>query len=127
MEIPTVCPFCGHKVMKVSNAIIYGRQYGSGMCYKCTKCDAYVGCHPNGQPMGTLANKATRDLRMKCHSMFDVVWKIGKLDRNYCYEMLAQRLDIPRGQCHFAMFDIPMLNKALEVIPKLKKELLKSK
>lgn len=127
MNIPTVCPFCGHQVTKVSNAIIYGKQYGSGMCYKCTHCDAYVGCHPDGQPLGTLANKETRELRKKCHSIFDVVWKLGGIDRNKCYKILAERLGIPREDCHFAHFDIPMLKKALDILPDLKQELLKSK
>ena len=124
---PTVCPFCGHQVIKISNAAIYGRQYGSGLCYKCTHCDAYVGCHPDGKPMGTLANKQTRELRKQCHNSFDGLWKIVKLDRNYCYGELAKLMGIEREQCHFAMMNIPQLVKALDVIPKLKKELLKSK
>lgn len=124
MNIPTICPFCGHRVVYTSNAAIYGRVYGNGMCYKCTNCDSYVGCHPNGQPLGTLGNKQTRDLRHKCHNIFDTTWRLGHLDRNYCYTYLANRLGIPRSECHFAYFDIPMLTRVLEVLPQIKKELL---
>lgn len=127
MEVPKVCPFCGHPVIKTSNAVIYGKQYGSGVCYKCTSCDAYVGCHPNGSPLGTLANKATRDLRRRCHNVFDACWKLGGLSRSYCYAELSKRMNIPIKECHFAYFDIPKLTQALNILPEMKKELLNSK
>lgn len=42
---PTVCNLCGGKTILTSNSIIYGKQYGSGKCYYCTKCGAFVGTH----------------------------------------------------------------------------------
>ena len=42
---PKVCNLCGGPVEYVSNAMIYGRQYGSGFCYRCQSCGAYVGTH----------------------------------------------------------------------------------
>ena len=42
---PTGCNICGGKVEYISNDKIYGRRYGSGYCYHCTKCGAYVGTH----------------------------------------------------------------------------------
>lgn len=42
---PTVCNICGGKVSYVSNARVYGSRYGSGWCYLCESCGAYVGTH----------------------------------------------------------------------------------
>ena len=39
---PTVCNICGGKVSYVSNARVYGSRYGSGWCYLCESCGAYV-------------------------------------------------------------------------------------
>ena len=44
-KYPTVCNLCGGKVIYTSNARIYGKEYGSGKCYLCTNCGAYVGTH----------------------------------------------------------------------------------
>lgn len=42
---PKVCNLCGGKVECISNSVIYGREYGSGYCYRCQSCGAYVGTH----------------------------------------------------------------------------------
>ena len=43
---PEVCNLCGGKVIYTSNARVYhGREYGSGYCYLCLACGAYVGTH----------------------------------------------------------------------------------
>lgn len=39
---PTRCNICGGPVTYGSNARIYGREYGSGYCYLCQSCGAYV-------------------------------------------------------------------------------------
>ena len=56
--IPTVCDYCGSPVIFTSNADIYGKEFGSGKCYKCTKCDCFVGVHNGTEiPLGRLADK----------------------------------------------------------------------
>ena len=40
---PTRCNICGGAVTYGSNSRIYGREYGSGYCYLCEQCGAYVG------------------------------------------------------------------------------------
>lgn len=59
---PTVCNLCGGSVVYTSNAEIYGREYGSGKCYLCTQCGAYVGTHkPRPQEaLGLLADERMR-------------------------------------------------------------------
>lgn len=70
---PTKCNLCGGKVIYTSNATIYGREYGSGYCYLCTCCGAYVGTnkvYPK-TALGILANPEMRELKMQAHALFD--------------------------------------------------------
>ena len=74
---PEKCNLCGGQVIYTSNAIIYGREYGSGKCYYCTNCHAYVGTHvprPK-EALGILADANMRNQKIKCHAMFDELWK----------------------------------------------------
>ena len=114
--IPTVCPYCGCNVVFTSNAEVYGKKYGNGMCYKCTNCDAYVGVHTGTHiPLGRLANKKLRELKKQCHDAFDVFWKT-KRERSVAYQWLADELNIPLKSCHFGWFDEEMLLKALDIL-----------
>ena len=74
---PSICNICGGKVIFVSNALIYGKEYGSGKMYYCTSCGAYVGTHEPRpkEALGLLANAEMRDMKMKCHGLFDERWK----------------------------------------------------
>ena len=42
---PKTCNICGGEVIYTTNDKIYGKRYGSGYCYLCTNCGAYVGTH----------------------------------------------------------------------------------
>lgn len=115
---PQKCNLCGGKVVYVSNAKIYGRQYGSGYCYYCTSCDAYVGTHEPRpkEAMGILANKQMRDWKMKCHSLFDPLWKNKRKKRGQLYSDLALQMGIPISQCHFGYFNLEDLKRAYEIL-----------
>lgn len=114
---PTTCNLCGGKVKYVSNAEIYGRQYGSGFAYLCTKCGAYVGTHkPRPKDaLGLLANAEMRKLKIECHDLFDLRWNDHK-ERSKQYKWLAEQLGIPVSECHFGWFDTPMLLKAKQIL-----------
>ena len=88
---PTRCNICGGPVTYGSNARIYGREYGSGYCYLCERCGAYVGTH---KPRPREALGLLRDL--------------------YCW--LAHKMDIPVGDCHFGYFDIDQLRRAYIIL-----------
>ena len=107
--IPTVCVYCGCNV-------IFTRKYRNGMCYKCCNCNARVGVH-NGThiPLGRLANKELSELRQECHDKFDKCWETKK-ERNEAYIWLANRLNIPLKNCHFAWFGKQMLIRAMHII-----------
>ncbi len=108
LEAPTDCPHCGECVGLVSNAEIYGRQYGKWpYAYLCSGCRAYVGLHPDTDlPLGTLADEETRNARKTVKSAFmQLVRKRFGGDRAAAYQWLAERMDISASECHFGFFD----------------------
>lgn len=120
--IPKVCDFCGSKVVMTSNKAIYVRTYGNGLCYLCTnpECRAHVGVHTKTiYPLGRLANKEMRILKMECHALFDPLWNRGGnrgKRRQAAYRWLAKQMRIPVAQCHFGWFDLDQLKTALEIL-----------
>ena len=116
---PTKCNLCNGKVIYTTNDKIYGKQYGSGYCYLCLNCRAYVGTHKPYPTvaLGILANEEMRNLKMKAHSLFDKKW-INRKERNKCYEELAKQLGINSEECHFGYMDKDMLLKAIEILEK---------
>ena len=118
-EPPKICNICGSdKVRYTTNDEIYGRIYGNGGCYLCDNCGAYVGVHntKTKKPLGRLANKEMRQLKMRCHEKFDKLWKIYSFKRADCYGYLAWKLGLCFRETHFGWFDIEYLNKALAVL-----------
>lgn len=113
-----------------SNAQIYGKEYGSGKCYLCTSCGAYVGTHKPRprEALGLLADARMRTGKQMCHSIFDSKWK-GKpkahKKRQDLYRWLAQRMDIPIDDCHFGYFDLTQLRKAYKILLESKDQELK--
>lgn len=121
---PTVCNLCGGKVLYISNSQIYGKEYGSGKCYCCTKCFAYVGTHKPRpkEALGLLADAEMRELKKECHAIFDKKWmhqpssKKRHLARQAAYAELAKELNIPVEECHFGYFDKETLSKVLVLL-----------
>ena len=114
---PKICNLCGGKVIYTTNDNIYGKLYGSGYCYLCTDCGAYVGTHKPRprEAFGILANAKMRKLKHECHDRFDKFWK-NKPDRRKmrkrAYAKLAELLNISVQDCHFGYFDMVMLKEA---------------
>ncbi len=129
-KYPTTCNLCGGKVIYTSNAQIYGKEYGSGKCYLCTSCGAYVGTHKPRprEALGLLADARMRAGKQMCHAVFDSKWK-GKpkahKKRQDLYRWLAQRMDIPIDDCHFGYFDLTQLRKAYKILLEIKEQELK--
>lgn len=120
---PKVCNLCEGEVEYISNAQIYGRQYGSGFCYRCRACGAYVGTH-KPQPrkaLGILANTEMREWKQKCHNQFDPFWQEHKdkqRRRKNLYIRLAGEMGIDVRDCHFGYFDLDQLKMAYRILEK---------
>lgn len=119
---PEVCNICGGKVIYTSNACIYnGREYGSGYCYLCLNCGAYVGTHkPHPkEALGLLADERMRTGKIMCHELFDAMWKgkkHKKRERDDLYRWLAGEMGIPEEDCHFGYFNIDQLRQAYRIL-----------
>lgn len=105
------CADCGAPMrLKKSK---YGKFYG---CTRYPKCDGIHGAHQeSGAPLGTPANKATRQARIAAHAAFDAVWKRGFLHRSGAYRWLADALGITTDECHIGQFDAEMCRRVVEV------------
>lgn len=114
---PKTCNLCGGTVKLIPNKLIYGKSYGSGLCYFCTDCKSYVGTHKPRptEAMGILANDTMRKLKTECHDLFDRLWKTQN-ERRGCYHKLANKMGVPLSECHFGYFDINQLFKALKIL-----------
>ena len=107
--------------MYITNDHVYGKQYGSGYCYYCTQCQAFVGTHRPWPriALGVLADKKMRTLKVECHNIFDTFWK-GKhkasKKRDDLYKWLSVQMGVPYPECHFGYFDYSQLQKALSIL-----------
>ena len=120
---PTVCNICGGNVVFISNAEIYGSEYGSGRCYFCTSCGAYTGTHrprPR-EALGLLADAQMRKGKIMCHNLFDSLWRNkpkAQKKRRDLYSWLAVQMGIPVEECHFGWFDLSQLREAYKILCK---------
>lgn len=126
LPAPTECPFCGSEVNIEPNSNIYGRSYGEWpWAFVCSddECDSYVGIHPyTGIPLGTLADRETRDARKRAKKKF-IRWQEERgLSRNDAYRLLAQKMRIPYEKCHFGWFDVDQCDLAQHAVNRLQEQ-----
>ena len=102
------CPYCGNNAELVKGSKIYPHRFDlyNKKFYLCEPCDAYVGCHKDGKPLGRLANRDLRRAKMQAHAVFDPLWKDGPLTRNEAYRWLSKAMNLHPDDTHIGMFDI---------------------
>jgi len=115
------CPYCNKPTILRPSSFVYGKNapdYGwFWLCVRYPRCDAYVGCHPGTQrPLGTLANKALRTLRINAHNLFDQLWKKGKLDRKQCYLLLQDATNLPPRDAHISRLNNEQCKKVIKLM-----------
>lgn len=124
------CPYCKAPAKHIaSSADLYGEDFGP--LWICRACDAWCGCHPDGSPLGRLANRELRNARMAAHVAFDPLyenWQLAYPDaesltppikhslRNRAYSWLAHHLGISKSTCHFGHFDLETTIRAMKII-----------
>jgi len=118
------CPYCGKDAKLVNGSVIYPTMkiLHSQMFWQCAACDAYVGCHKSGcghgdgtKPLGALANKKLRDMRMMVHRRLDSIWSTKK-ERSEIYSWLAEKLNLSLDECHVALFDEATCKLAIDIL-----------
>lgn len=128
MNIPK-CPICLVQATEITGKQIYPRRPDlfSLKFYQClSHKDYYVGCHKkDGRPLGVLADKEHRILKMQCHGYFDPCWMVGFISRDEqsvrrkaCYAKLAESMNLTIDETHFGMFTKDQCKQALEILKK---------
>lgn len=113
--------YCGKEALHhPDTSVIYGgRVYGNKGVWYCPDynngCDGWVGTHPNGEPLGRLKNKASRELAKQCHALFDSMWR-SKNQRNKMYQWLAKEMGLTADECHFAVMTDDQLKQAIIIL-----------
>ena len=120
------CNYCNEESHFVDSSIIYGKSYG--MIYYCEICGSYVGVHKGTKkPLGSLANKETREWRKKAHNCFDPLWrnKNNEISRSEIYCFLAKYMGIKKSEAHIGQFNKEQCKKVIEFSSIKEKELNK--
>lgn len=117
-ENPPVCPYCHNPSALVTGAEIYPHRpdLHHKRFFECSPCNAYVGCHRDGTPLGRLANPELRAAKQAAHAAFDPLWKTGKKSRADAYTWLSLQMGIPPEDCHVGMFDVKTCKKVVEIM-----------
>lgn len=91
-EMTKKCRYCSNEAALTKyREADYPYQRNYGPMWVCAPCKAWVGCHPGTEkPLGGLANKELRDLKMEAHRFFDPLWK-KKIEKEGCSKGFARR------------------------------------
>jgi hypothetical protein len=124
MDREVICPYCSRHAELVGGDVIYPHRpdLSAKKFWLCTPCNAYVGCHAQGdgtQPLGRLANAELRVAKQAAHAAFDPLWHDSRPHRNRlrkrAYEWLAGHLGIDSKQCHIGQFDVEMCERVTSI------------
>lgn len=121
----STCPYCCQPTQPVTGAIVYPHRedLADKQYVMCEPCNAYVGCHPDGTPMGPVADGELRAARHAAHDAFNplIARKMAK-DRvskahatGEGYKWLSMQLGIPTAECHIARFDVVTCQRVVDL------------
>ena len=91
---------------------------GSEPIYLCVNCNAYVGCYPDGSPMGKVANTVLRLKRQETHRIFDRFWREQGWTRSAAYRWLAQNLHLKEHETHIGMMEMDECEQVIRLCRK---------
>jgi len=52
--------------------------------------------------------------RIMAHRQFDLLWKVGKFNRNGAYTVLRKLMNLPEQRAHIKLFDIEQCRTLIE-------------
>ena len=107
------CPYCQEEALLMNGEDLWGEKGVGRLVYVCLKCDSRVGSHPDGTPLGTMADKKLRELRRSCHRGFDILWgNHHRGRRGSAYRLLYSRTGVE----HIGSTDVADCGRVLEWI-----------
>lgn len=96
------CVECDEHVQAklVTGAMVYSDlpKVARDKFWMCNSCKNFVGCHKNAnknkqKPLGVIANKELRQMRMNIHNVLDQIWREEKrMKRTELYAILSKEL-----------------------------------
>ncbi len=106
MAEPINCGECGAP-MVLKRSPRFGLFFG---CTRWPHCTGTHGAHQQTRaPLGTPANKETKQARIEAHRLFDKLWKAddGKLmTRGAAYRWMQEELGLSKDDAHIGKFDV---------------------
>lgn len=101
------CPKC-------AGPTTLGKRHSDGKkfwsCSRWPLCDATVGAHPDGRPMGPAAPPRIRHLRRRCHELAELMWPwASAAARSAFYLWLRETTGLPAERAHVGMLTEPEL------------------
>lgn len=115
-----ICPYCKNPAIKITGNRLYPtrQDLAAKEFYACINCNAHVGCHKDGTPLGRLANEGLRAAKQLAHANFDPIWKSGSKTRKEAYMWLAKELNVPKEECHIGMFNLKTCKEVIHICKK---------
>lgn len=105
------CPYCG-KPAELARRRVPGEDHQE-FFWVCAPCGARTRAHfRTKEPMGTMANKALRLMRIEAHRAFDVRWLFNG-NRSRAYRKLSEHLGLSSADCHIANFNTEMCRRVI--------------
>lgn len=104
------CPVCGAQAQLRPASVVYGSRAADPdaklyICSRYPACDTYVAAHHRtGLPMGTLADKKLRRLRVEAHAALDRLMDVSGMSKKETYRWLQLQLGLPEEEAHIAKF-----------------------
>lgn len=105
-----ICPECGAKMVLRETTKFKWNNGENRLFYGCSRfpaCKGTHGAHPGGAPLGTPADAATKQARMRAHAAFDLLWKpIGaRLTQDEAYLWMQSKMGMKSSEAHIGKFN----------------------
>jgi ssDNA-binding Zn-finger/Zn-ribbon topoisomerase 1 len=83
-------------------------------CTRYPQCQGIHGAHPDGRPLGTPADKPTKQARIRAHAAFDEVWKSGAMSRGQAYGFMRDLMGMTEDEAHIGKFTAEQCETLIE-------------
>lgn len=122
------CVSCGKEVEAelVNGADVYPHRPDLAKLpfWRCPTCGNWVGTHYKTKtplkPLGVIANKQMKTLRIAIHKQLDEIWQNNDISRSQCYRWLSKRLGYEYHTGNLR--SVSEASKVLKLVEELKKK-----
>ncbi len=109
------CPERGCDGSLTLRATKYGPYWGCENFFT-TGCKGGHGAHPDGAPLGTPADKETKNWRIEAHAVFDDWYVANNMSRSEAYEQLQKIMGLTPAEAHIGNFDAAQCQELIDLL-----------